>query len=377
MDDGRVRVWTVLGVAAVVAAGGAGVIFMAGDDDPREVRNADRAAAVVQAAMAPAAAEAVTVLDADPEDVGSRTWLDLDLPATAEPSTQITAAVAWTTATGTPITGQVDVQQVTGAEWSTVADVAVDNGSGTVDLDIDGTSIYRVVYGGSDDVGAAMSDEVTVQAGDLLPSTLAVATTPVDEGYEVTASWATEDAIAIRGTLEVQQKIDDRWSPVGEIATGDTGTGTVMIPADDPDGATTMRLSYPGGPRFAAITSESALTVGDDIRTIPVTPCSTDHEIDVLARGAGCHFTPVSVGTFVVAHDYLGNAWWNEVPMGTVVELDGELAGVYEVIDRVMAPGRGAALGSAANWACGEECDVILQTCKGSNTGFTWLSRIG
>jgi hypothetical protein len=136
-------------------------------------------------------------------------------------------------------------------------------------------------------------------------------------------------------------------------------------------------VSYAGGSRFVAAVSDEIVVVGDDVRTVPVSSCSTDGEIDRLDRGAGCHYTPVTAGTFVVAHDYLDNAWWNAMPMNSYVELSGELAGVYEVVDRVIAPGRGSALGSASNWACGDDCDVILQTCQGKNTGFTWLRRTG
>lgn len=377
MDDGRVRIRSVIGVAAVLAAGAGGVVLMTNDDDSRGVGPPVDRPAVVQAEVIPAAAEAVMVLDAEPAETGPRTWLDLDLPEAAEPSTTITGDITWTTPSGTPITGQVAVQRVDGAEWATVAEVPVDNGSGTVDLDVEGTAIYRVVYAGSADVGAAQSDEMTVRAGDLLSSTLAVAATPVDDtGYEITASWATDDSIAVRGTVAVEQEVDGEWAPVGEVDTGETGSGSTIIAAEELDVAATFRLVYPGGSRFAAITSEPATAYGDDIRTIPVSTCSTDHEIDVLPRGAGCHFTPVTSGTFVVGHDYLDNSWWNAVPMGTAIELEGANAGIYEVVDRVIAPGRGAALGSASNWTCGDACDVILQTCQGSDTGFTWLRRV-
>lgn len=368
-----------MGVIAVAAV--AGAIVLTGDD-PDGVDAADGDSSTVRAAVVPAAAEAVRVLDADPRpDPAHRTWLDLSLPETTSPGVPVTGEITWTTPAGEPITGQVDLQRVDGAEWVTVDTVAVDAGSGTVDLDVDGTAIYRAAYGGTADLDATSSIDVTVRAGALLPSTVGVSAAPAEgDGFEVTASWATTDSVAIRGTLEVQQEVDGAWSTVGEITTGDTGAGSVVVPADDTDtdtgDAASFRLAYPGGHRFAEITSEPAVAIGDDVRAIPVSACSTDREIDVLARGAGCHFTPVQSGTFVVGHDYLDNAWWNAMPMGTVVELEGEQAGVYEVVERVMAPGRGAALGPASDWTCGDDCDVILQTCQGSDTGFTWLRRV-
>lgn len=374
------RIRAVLGVGVVVAAAAGGVVLMTGDDDASGRANGG-VPEFVQAAVVPASAEAVPFLMADPQPPVERRWLGLELPATAEPAAAVTGEVSWSTSSGTPVSGQVDLQRVDGAEWVSVDTVAVESGSGAVELVVDGTSIYRVVYAGSGEVSATASTEVTVQAGDLLESHVSTAVAPAttedgEDGFQISASWVTAGTVAISGLLEVQQDVDGEWTTVGEVTTGETGTGKAVVPAGDAGVAARFRLAYPGGARFATVASEAATAIGDDVRTIPVTPCSTDGEIDGLPRGAGCHFTPVTVDAFVVGHDYLDNAWWNALPMGGVVELEGERAGTYEVVDRVFAPGRGAALGSASNWACGDECDVILQTCQGANTGFTWLRRI-
>src|SRR5699024_3257715 len=129
-----------------------------------------------------APAEAVEVLDADPDpEAGPRTWLDLALPESAEPSSTVTGEVSWTTGSGTPISGDVDLQRIEGAEWVTIDTVPVESGSGTVDVEVAATSIYRAVYAGSEDVNATQSTDVTVQAGDLMPSTLAASARLTDD----------------------------------------------------------------------------------------------------------------------------------------------------------------------------------------------------
>src|SRR5699024_7109326 len=120
MDDGRVRVRTVIGVAAVLAAGAGGVYVMVDDGDEPGANQAavDSSPAAVEAVAVSAPAEAVEVLDADPDpEAGPRTWLDLALPESAEPSSTVTGEVSWTTGSGTPISGDVDLQRIEGAEW--------------------------------------------------------------------------------------------------------------------------------------------------------------------------------------------------------------------------------------------------------------------
>jgi hypothetical protein len=197
--------------------------------------------------------------------------------------------------------------------------------------------------------------------------------TVLKDTAEITATWTTKGGVAIIGELELQQLVDGDWEGVSTLTTAADSTAEAEVDASVGD---RFRFVYEGGSRFDAVESDDAVVIGEDVRTIPVTTCQNGTDIDNLPYGAACHYEPVSVDTFVVAHDYLGNAWWNAMPMGTIVELEGRKAGVYEVVDRTIAPGRGSALGAASNWACGDACDVILQTCQGSNTGFTWLRKI-
>jgi hypothetical protein len=125
------------------------------------------------------------------------------------------------------------------------------------------------------------------------------------------------------------------------------------------------------------VTSTDVTVTAMEAATIAVGSCATQADVDALPHGVGCHYTSVDAGVFVVGHDFLGNAWWNELPMQSYVQLTGEQAGLYEVVDRVIAPGRASQLGPAEQWTCGDRCDVILQTCLGENTGFTWLRRVG
>jgi hypothetical protein len=207
-------------------------------------------------------------------------------------------------------------------------------------------------------------------------SRLVTTVEPLDDNMvSAIAAWITTSRVPIVGALELHQRLDGEWTPIATAMTGRDGTAVVEV---DVDVAATaqLRFAYPGGSRFGAVTSEPAAVPGDDVHTIPVTSCSSAAGLDVLPSGVACHYTPVRVGNFVVGHDYLGNSWWNTVPIGSYIELDGKFGGLYEVVDRVMAPGRGSALGSASDWTCGEECDVILQTCRGDNTGFSWLRKI-
>lgn len=350
------------------------------DDEPGVVQAkvTARADVPVIAPLAPRTdGNDVEALEAEPEeadDGAGGLWLSPPDGANGWDAAVFTAE--WTDDEGRPIHGVVDLQRVDDAEWSSVAEVELDGDGGQVEVDVAESGIYRLGYGGSDTLDATVSNEVTVIVGDeLLPSRVTATASPADSDMvEVTATWTTEGGVAIVGDLELQRDSDDGWETVTTVTTDAESTAVTEVEADFGD---RFRFVYDGGDRFAAVESdEASVDAGDDVRTIPVTDCSTGREIDNLPYGAACHYTPVSSGTFVVAHDYLGNAWWNAMPMGTMVELEGQQGGLYEVVDRVIAEGRGQALGSASNWTCGDECDVILQTCQGANTGFTWLRRV-
>ncbi len=160
----------------------------------------------------------------------------------------------------------------------------------------------------------------------------------------------------------------------GTLTTSATGAATTTV---TPTTSTAYRAVYPGGTRYLPVSSSNVTVTAIEAATIPVGSCATQADVDALPHGVGCHYTSVDAGVYVVGHDFLGNAWWNELPMQSYVQLTGERAGLYEVVDRVIAPGRASQLGPAEQWTCGDRCDVILQTCLGENTGFTWLRRVG
>lgn len=307
---------------------------------------------------------------AEPETDGKS--LEVAAPAEVEPGANVTFEVRWVVG-DRPVTGQVDLQRAKGKEWSPVEVVPVEDGEGSVSVPVESSGIYRVVYAGSDDVDSTASSDIAVLTGKRLKSHVVTTIETLDEETVVTAGWTDTSAVPIVGELELQERTDDEWKTVETVTTDTDGTATVEI---EPSPVAGYRFVYPGGSRFAKATSEPAELQGEGLRAIPVSECTSDSDIDVLAYGAACHYTPVSSGTFVVGHDYLGNAWWNTAELGSHIELSGAQAGLYEVVDRVMAPARGAALGPASNWTCGSECDVILQTCRGDNTGFTWLRRV-
>ena len=322
----------------------------------------------------PAEESPAGAVEADPSGDSDARDLVLTAPANVSVGQTATFGASWTTADGQSITGEVDLQRIEGTRWATVTTVPVEDGAGQVDVTVEESGIYRLAYGGNDEVEAAASTEMVVRAEEALASRITATAEESGDGVlGVTAAWTTDGGAPITGDLHLQRAEDDEWVPVTKGVT--TEDGTVVIEAEA-DQMARFRFTYSGGSRFAAVTSDVAVALGDDIRTIPVDVCDDSADLDVLGNGVGCHYKPVSSGTFVAAHDYLGNAWWNSIPVGSFVELTGELPGVYEVVDRVIAPARGSALGPASDWTCGDACDVILQTCQGKNTGFTWLKRV-
>ncbi|NEE00311.1 hypothetical protein [Phytoactinopolyspora halotolerans] len=366
--------------AAALAAGSA--FFLLGGADGSSDENVSARGKVVATGVSlpltvppsPAESENVEALQAEAQPPSDELELVLSAPEKASDWDAVPFEASWHVAEGGPVNGPVDLQRVEGESWESVTELNLADGEGTADVKVDETGIYRLAYGGSEAVDQAASNDVTVVSGDLLQSRITATASPIDdETAEVIATWTTPAGVAIMGDLELQRRTDDMWETVETVTTGSDSTAEVEVEAEV---GTKFRFVYSGGNRFDEVKSDVAIVLGEDVETIPVSTCSTGVEIDNLAYGAACHYTPVGVGTFVVAHDYLGNAWWNAMPMGTMVELEGEQAGLYEVVNREIAPGRGSALGPASNWTCGDECDVILQTCQGSNTGFTWLRKV-
>ncbi|WP_129665443.1 hypothetical protein [Phytoactinopolyspora endophytica] len=369
------------GTGAAVLASGSAFFLLGGasgsSDDSGPARAKVVSAGVskpLTAPPSPAESETVEALHAEAEEPSDELELVLSAPEEADDWDEVPFEASWSAAEGGEVSGPVDLQRVEGESWESVTELDLVDGVGSADVRVNETGIYRLAYGGSDAVDAAASNDVTVVSGDPLESRITATASPVDDDTaEVIATWTTQDGVAIMGDLDLQQQIDDEWETVQTVTTGSDSKAEVEVEAEV---GTSFRFVYSGGSRFDEVESDAAVVIGDDVESIPVSACSTNTEIDNLPYGAACHYTPVGAGTFVVAHDYLGNAWWNAMPMGTMVELEGEQAGVYEVVDREIAPGRGSALGSASNWTCGDECDVILQTCQGANTGFTWLRRV-
>ncbi|WP_026877553.1 hypothetical protein [Jiangella gansuensis] len=364
--------------AGVVALAGAAVFAIVGatngGDDASTDGSGGAEDAVVQVAASPAEEQVAGPIAAEPDADPPAGPLTLTAPAEVRPNSSVRFGVTWTTSDGDPVSGEVDLQRIEGNSWATVTSVPVDSGAGNVDVQVPASGVYRLAYGGGPELDAVTSGEVVVTAGAPMPSRITATAEAGEDGeVSVTAAWTTEGGVPIVGGLELQQADGDDWASLTNAVTGAEGTAVAQADAEE---TARFRFSYAGGSRFGAVISDEALALGDDVRTIPVEQCDDSVDIDNLANGVGCHYTPVSSGNFVVAHDYLGNAWWNSLPVNTYVELEGEFAGLYEVVDRVIGQGRGAALGPASDWTCGDSCDVILQTCQGSNTGFTWLRRV-
>lgn len=362
------RRWPIaLVAAAVVLTGGIGYTIMSGGDD--DDGSTSREPLTVQPASAQSAQVDHVVADADVAEGGLR----LSVPDKVKANSKVSFEVTWQ-ADGRTVSGDVDLQAIQNKKWQSVKTIAVTDGSGTGTAKVPQAGLYRVAYGGGDDLDATASPDVAVLTGGPLESRLVTTVETTDNGaVAVNAGWMTKSAIPIVGDLELQKRGDDGWKPQQTVSTDVDGTAIVEL-KNDPEAE--YRFTYGGGDKFAETKSNPASLLDSDAQTIPVSDCETDAAIDNLPYGAACHFTPVSSGTFVVGHDYLGNAWWNTVAVGTFIELSGSQEGAYEVVDRVMAPARGAELGPASEWTCGDECDVILQTCQGNNTGFTWLRRV-
>ncbi len=365
------RITAGAGMALVAAAGV--FVFVGATSDSGE-SDGESSGGVV-APSAPADEAKATLVHAEPGGEDDQRDLVLNAPAEVEPGQEATFGGTWRTDEGEGISGEADLQRLDGKTWTTVTSISFDDGSGEADVTVESSGLYRLAYGGSDEVEAATSTDLAVHAGEPLKSRLTTTVESTDDdAVEVTAAWTTEGGVPIAGDLGLQQAADDEWEDVSNAVTGAEGTAVAEVDAGE---TSEFRFTYTGGSRFGEVASDAAVALGDDVQTIPVEVCEDAADVDALDHGVGCHYKPVSSGTFVSAHDYLGNAWWNSIPIGNYVELTGEFAGLYEVVDREIAPGRGAALGPASDWACGDACDIVLQTCQGKNTGFTWLSKVG
>ncbi|TDD69429.1 hypothetical protein E1262_12315 [Jiangella aurantiaca] len=370
----KYRVTAVAGVLALLVAAVFAILGATNGDDTTASDDGGSDATIVQAAASPAPEQVAGAIAAEPPAAPDELPLVLTAPTEARPGSTVTFGASWITPSGEAVSGEVDLQRIEGNSWATVTTVPVENGTGEVEVQVQTSGIYRLAYGGGPEVEAVASHEVVITAGSPLVSRVTATAEKSDDGVSVTAAWTTEGGVPIVGEIGLEQAADgEEWAPVSAITTTAEGTATAQATAEH---TTRFRFSYAGGSRFSAVVSEEAIALGDDVRTIPVETCDDDVDIDNLGNGVGCHYTPVESGTFVVAHDYLGNSWWNSIPHGTFVQLEGEFTGLYEVVDRVIAQGRGSALGSASNWTCGDECDIVLQTCQGSNTGFTWLRKV-
>ncbi|PSK96366.1 hypothetical protein CLV30_12625 [Haloactinopolyspora alba] len=374
----KYRVTAGAGLLALVAA--AVFVLVGGTDGGQPSGSAGTTtgrptATVLVAPPSPADEKPAGAVRAAHRPAGSAGNLVLTAPAQVQPGHQATFGGRWSSGDGERVDGAVDLQRIDDNSWSTVTSMQFEDGVGEVAAQVNGSGVYRLAYGGSDKVGAAVSAVRVVLTGETLDSRITATAESAEDGtVSVTAAWTTTGGVPITGDLVLQQEADEGWKKVTTVTTNRKGTAVAEVEAQD---TARFRFSYPGGDRFGPVVSDPAVALGDDVRTIPVDVCDDSGDLDVLPNGVGCHYQPVSAGTFVAAHDYLGNAWWNSIPIGSYVELTGELPGLYEVVDRVIAPARGAALGPASDWTCGSSCDVILQTCQGKNTGFTWLRRVG
>lgn len=305
------------------------------------------------------------------------TELYLTAPGLTDPGATEVFTATWIDSEGYGVDGVVLLQRAEGGTWANVAELTTSIGRASTSVTVAASAIYRLAYPGSDQLAPEVSEEVAVIAEVRMESALTVSAAPpqvVAGGPSVlTVSWRNAGDIPIIGDIELQALIDGAWSAVSTVTTGSDGTARADVL---PPVTTAYRAVYPGGTRYLPVTSENVTVTAVTAATIPVQTCAGQAGVDALPHGVGCHYTAVPEGVFVVGHDYLGNAWWNELAMGAYVQLTGERAGLYEVVDRVVAPGRAAELGPAEQWTCAERCDVILQTCIGANTGFTWLRRL-
>ncbi|WP_146605265.1 Ig-like domain-containing protein [Jiangella anatolica] len=305
------------------------------------------------------------------------TQLYLTAPGLTDPGATEVFTATWIDGDGYGVDGVVLLQRAEGAGWVTVAELTTSTGRASTGVTVAASAIYRLLYPGSDELAPQVSAEVAVIAATRLESALTVSApaTPVVAGGAVTLTigWHNAAGVPIIGDVQLQALAGDSWTVVSTLATSADGTATATV---TPSAPTTYRAVYPGGTRYLPVTSADLTVTAVEAATIPVRSCAGQADVDALPHGVGCHYTSVAAGVFVVGHDFLGNAWWNELPLQSYVQLTGEQAGLYEVVDRVIAPGRASELGPAEQWTCGDRCDVILQTCLGENTGFTWLRRV-
>lgn len=73
----------------------------------------------------------------------------------------------------------------------------------------------------------------------------------------------------------------------------------------------------------------------------------------------------------LAGHDYMGFAWLNSVPLGTIVNVtSGPAQGTYRAYDHLYIGRQGGDMPRFYG------ADLVLQSCQGSGTGFTLLDRI-
>jgi hypothetical protein len=306
------------------------------------------------------------------------TELYLTAPGLTDPGATEVFTATWIDSAGYGVDGVVLLQRAEGDTWATVAELTTSVGRASTSVTVAASAIYRLAYPGSDALAPQVSDEAAVIAEVRMESALTLTAAPAQVaagGASVlTVGWHNTGAVPIIGDIVVEALSDGAWTAVATVTTGSDGAASATV---TPAVTTAYRAAYPGGTRYLPVTSADVTVTAVSAATIPVRSCADQAAVDALPHGVGCHYTSVDAGVFVVGHDFLGNAWWNELAMGAYVQLTGEQAGLYEVVDRVIAPGRAAELGPAEQWTCGDRCDVVLQTCIGANTGFTWLRRVG
>ncbi|TDE01822.1 Ig-like domain-containing protein [Jiangella asiatica] len=358
----------------------------AASDAPASSDAVDGAPGEQRPSAAPTAAPAPAATPGEPAGTPSSpaqppaprtSQLYLTAPGLTDPGTTEMFTATWVDAEGYGLDGVVELQRAEGATWVPVAELTTEVGRASTSVTVAASAVYRLAFRGSDELDPQVSAEVAVIAETRLESAVTVTATPqsvpAGDAVDVAVTWRNADDVPIIGDLQVQELRDGSWVTVTTVTTGSDGVAATAV---TPPATREYRAVYPGGTRYLPVTSDPVTVTAIAAATIPVSRCATQADVDALLPGVGCHYTSVSAGVFVVGHDYHGNAWWNELPMGAYVELTGEQAGLYEVVDRVIAPGRAGELGPASQWTCGERCDVILQTCVGDNTGFTWLRRL-
>lgn len=301
------------------------------------------------------------------------TELYLTAPGLTDPGATEVFTATWVDADGYGVDGVVLLQRAEGAGWVTIAELTTSTGRASTSVTVAASAIYRLARPGGDEVSAEVAVIAETRLASALTLSASVPRVVAGGAAELTIGWHNADGVPIVGDVRLEALTGGSWAPVATLTTSAEGTAAAAV---TPSAATSYRAVYPGGTRYLPVTSTDVTVTAIRAAAIPVRSCATQAEVDALPHGVGCHYTSVESGVFVVGHDFLGNAWWNELPMASYVRLTGRQAGLYEVVDRVIAPGRAGQLGPAERWACGGRCDVILQTCLGENTGFSWLRRV-